>query len=815
MTRHHTWNHLLVVAMVLGAGSALVAAGFDDSDLQLTTGVSATVGSCGDPATISVHGAAFMTADDIRAAIGGDLDLLSIRRDDAPRAAWLTAVADAVRAGYRLAGFRDAQVVATAPADHVELDIVEGPRSVYGDIMIAARPEWVAMITHGLVASVPASNQDIGKMDLLWYPFWQSGDPMNWHDVTETGMARDAEYALHAAGWFGRIGATFTADPGRSVLLNLVLNGEPKPVLLGDLHIFGLAAEDGAAMHIWLALHDDARADEGLRQAVEDRLRACGRFRSFTVQWEDMSALPPVDANPGPPPAPLPREIGERNSGAATDSAPGTAASDEATAAEASRVARITAIAARGRRDLLITVQPLTGVPLPWLPSPTMDCALATRTRTLALLQGDQADLVFSGTTATLDYRFVWSVRHGLAVQVRLHNGQVTTVSFSDQGLLGRLGTAPPIHIGMSGKTFWLSVSLTNNPVQESRPNISLQAGINDPVAMKPGFHMLAALDPAACAQWMLAISPGNTAKDVWKGPELIRTRTNATGAVTVSFVDPSQGLAMNSTYTDGTGKIALVPGAWIQMVNPLAAAPMRTSVTVGELLDLAAGLGLFHLDDPLRALIAPVIIDAYLLARLSGIRPVRTQVPFAIPGASFPQGSPLWLSSMILQEESVLGASLPATAWPRCFLRAITFAYRNDTRAAVDTLRLTYRDPNAGPLAFLACACFLNWVGWGDYTPGYAETGVTRCTADGLVADARTFAAFAPDLLPALSQGFQTLAATDPLHRDALHDLAALCHDHEHPPGEQLVAVARRAAGLGACAWLRSVFERMAVVKP
>ena len=771
----------LILSLIPCACPAQDALGMDDD--------TAMVGTAGDPADLIIRGAVQVPADDIRAAIAGSVDLLPLRQENAQLSKWRDRIAFTLRSGYRHDGFRAATVRTSMESGHVAIDIVEGERTFYGAVDITAPAQVKAVIadvlapsaTSPAVAGTDADNPlqpDIVSYSTTPAAIWRSGTPVDDRSETLAGITRDLLTGVRREG-FG--GAGIVVDvvptgPGKADLA-ITVKRAPARLRVGTTAIGGEIRTDQAeGLGDWLAIPPDAAADATLIADVRKRLRDCGRFVRYQVAWED-------DA----PPA-----------------ANGDADDANALSATAARVA------ASGRCDLLITVKACPDAPMPWEKSAPWDAVIAARAATLAQLNAGRSDLVADVPVGSRRYHFTWSPRHGCVLEAGQGvPARETTLVVSKAGFRGDCGGVGDVPWSLPGVGLTLMLGLVN-PDRDDQP-FSLSANIG--YSSKADFGIVSTLEPAAvCKAVLIASGPGDTVTPTWDGPVLVVHHASATGPAVVFRADPDRGLAVTWTAADGRGSITLVDHGWEHALNSAMgsgtlSATSATSAhpaTLGDLLTFSECLGAQPLHQPLRAVIAPLPIGNYLQQLLTQGVGGDT---LTLDGDNTQMSREVAAGALLIDQ--LAAARLPAHAWPRRLLNAIALASSGDMDTAATSMRPLFDDPDAGPLAFFACAAAARYAHIDPLTKIFADAGLAHCNADGLAADARALAGLSAPLLTGMGAVAIMLVAkeTDQAKAAALRDFASACAQPDRSAA-RLEKLARQASDQGFAEWMTKALK-------
>ena len=787
------------------------------------------VGDLGDPSRLVIRGARTVSAEEIRAAVAGSVNLLPSRQETMPWAVWSGSLSAAVLDGYRADGFRDARVRAGVEGGAMVLDVVEGERTRCGVLGITAPDALKAIIAGALSATIAAPAilmtsaaapgpgmpgaeypEDLDPAPVPGVPDWRPGWPMDWRDGALPGMARDVQMALRGAGYAGATVAVSALPSGPVADLAVSVGGSPVALRLGAVRIIGIPDDQAATLRAWLALPADAPADDELVERVRGRLRDRGRYVQYQVDWEDDGA----------------RAL-----------APGQTVADW-TAAFATAEAPI---AARGRCDLLIAVTPCPAVAM--FATRVWDGVLAARAASLARLRSGRSAAVIEWTMAGARDRLTWAPGHGLLLEV---HGRTATAAAAlvavPAGYSANASAAAPAiaasaadvagawlvasgHglLGSTGGGIW-TLPVSGLDISYQLVQLDDASGITDHKRFAFNsqglFRVHAIIDTASCCEFVLGSSDGWTCDPPrWDGAVLV-LRQSAGGAVRTYRADPVQGLSCE--WSDGGGgSFHVVDQDW-DAVMPAAAravadgrgtgaagadAALRPA-NAGDVFDVCALLGV-QMPRPLRTVLAPFPLGEVLQPLIAGIFPASSAAngdpAFTIPDDRVPATVPL--SAFLCARAALVGegllAGMDAHAWPRRLLRAAAITSGG---AGAASLRPLFDDPDIGPVAFLACASAARIVGIAPLVSAYAEAGLAHCDADGLAAEARACAGMSDRLLTIMGAAADGLAQdeTEPRRAADLRRLARACGSADRSPA-RLEALARSAADLGVAEWLRA----------
>lgn len=280
--------------------------------IALLTTVAATgtdsqrVGPSGRADSLVIEGAEAFTPKAIREALFNELDVIAACDPYAPAGELEAVIADKTLAGYRAAGFYDVTVSVIASSDKLAMTIHEGDRYTNGEISISG--------AHHLDADKIKAHLTAPQADgLKRRPLWRTDERAAFGPEVEARLTTAVLVAVNDQGCFRpKVKVTVKSD-GRTkqATLRVRLRDEGPLSTLGDVEIEGNDRDARQAVLAYLGIDAQAPLTRELREEVEHRLLASGRFRSVrwrlgeandrTASWRprlvvrDFDLAPPID----------------------------------------------------------------------------------------------------------------------------------------------------------------------------------------------------------------------------------------------------------------------------------------------------------------------------------------------------------------------------------------------------------------------------------------------------------------------------------------------------------------------------------------
>lgn len=237
------------------------------------------VGVLGAADKLVIKGAKAFSSDEIREAIFSELDVVAAFDPDAPVTELTAVIARKTEAGYHLAGFCDV-VVSVTPADgRLIMTIEEGERFTCGEIVISGHREIDAeRIKSELIQPTTT--------ELKPRPHWRTEEPASFAPETADRLTQKALAAAHDQGHY-RAKLKATVQPNRRArraTLRIDISDEGPLSTLRDVEMSGNERNSRAAVIAYLGFNPSAPLTRTLREQIERRLLASGRFTQ--VRWE-------------------------------------------------------------------------------------------------------------------------------------------------------------------------------------------------------------------------------------------------------------------------------------------------------------------------------------------------------------------------------------------------------------------------------------------------------------------------------------------------------------------------------------------------
>lgn len=237
------------------------------------------VGVLGTGDKLVIKGAKAFSSDEIREAIFNELDVVATCDPDAPLTELTAAIARKTEAGYHLAGFCDV-VVSVTPADgRLVMTIEEGERFTCGEIVISGHREIDAeKIKTELIQPTTT--------ELKPRSHWRTEEPASFAPETADRLTQKALAAAHDQGHYSaKLKAKVRPDRRtRKATLRIDIIDEGPLSTLRDVEMSGNERDSRAAVIACLGFNPSAPLTRTLREQIERRLLASGRFTQ--VRWE-------------------------------------------------------------------------------------------------------------------------------------------------------------------------------------------------------------------------------------------------------------------------------------------------------------------------------------------------------------------------------------------------------------------------------------------------------------------------------------------------------------------------------------------------
>ena len=205
---------------------------------RLPSGAPARVGDLGAPARLSIEGAQTFPQDEIRRALGTDLDYLVAAHPEATLSDCLAALENRVCAGYRDCGFRDVAVQARfdVSAGRIVAKVTEGPRFQCGALRVTGLKSIpVADFTRRFAETLsPPLHQSTPAPGI-----WETGVPVSFNPDSLTNYSAAASNTFAA---LGRFAATFKVEiqpqlASGDAALVVIVQDEGPVAKLGEIEV--------------------------------------------------------------------------------------------------------------------------------------------------------------------------------------------------------------------------------------------------------------------------------------------------------------------------------------------------------------------------------------------------------------------------------------------------------------------------------------------------------------------------------------------------------------------------------------------------
>jgi hypothetical protein len=240
---------------------------------------SQSVGPLGYPAKLVIKGAEAFTPEAIREALFNEIDVVAASDPANPLANLPSVIADKAAAGYRGAGFFDVKVSLATSDDKLVMTIQEGDRYTNGEIEVSGNRQLDA---DKIKARLTKPQPD----GLHRRPLWRADEAAAFGPESETRLTLKALTAVNEQGCYrARLKATVDADRAtKRATLRINISDEGPRATLDDGEFVGNERNHREAVVAYLDVDTHAPLTRELREQVERRLRASGRF--LRVDWE-------------------------------------------------------------------------------------------------------------------------------------------------------------------------------------------------------------------------------------------------------------------------------------------------------------------------------------------------------------------------------------------------------------------------------------------------------------------------------------------------------------------------------------------------
>lgn len=237
------------------------------------------VGSLGHPDKLVIEGATTFSREEIREAIFNELDVVAASAPAASLEPLLTVIGSRAAAGYRGAGFFDVDVSVVADDGKLVMTINEGQRFTNGEITVSGNH-------HIDAEKIKSQLTQPEKTDRKPRPAWPSDAPASFAPETEARLREKALTLVHEQGCYrAKLRAKIEPDRGaQQAVLHIDLHEEGPLSRLGDISLAGNERNSRDAVLAYLSLDATAPLTRELREQINARLLASGRF--ISVRWE-------------------------------------------------------------------------------------------------------------------------------------------------------------------------------------------------------------------------------------------------------------------------------------------------------------------------------------------------------------------------------------------------------------------------------------------------------------------------------------------------------------------------------------------------
>jgi len=256
--------------------------------VEIPTGAPARVGDLGAPARLSIEGAQTFPQDEIRRALGTDLDYLVAAHPEATLSECLAALENRVCAGYRDCGFRDVAVQARfdVSASRIVAKVTEGPRFQCGALRVTGLKSIpVADFTRRFAEKLsPPLHQATPAPGI-----WKTGASVSFNPDSLTNYSAAASNTFAA---LGRFAATFKVEiqpepASTNAALAVIVDNEGPAAVLRDIEVVGNQKNRSDAVIGFLGLIKRRPVNLDL---IEEKARALTQAARFA----DSSITPTV-----------------------------------------------------------------------------------------------------------------------------------------------------------------------------------------------------------------------------------------------------------------------------------------------------------------------------------------------------------------------------------------------------------------------------------------------------------------------------------------------------------------------------------------
>jgi len=254
--------------------------------VEIPTGAPARVGDLGAPARLSIEGAQTFPQDEIRRALGTDLDYLVAAHPEATLSECLAALENRVCAGYRDCGFRDVAVQARfdVSAGRIVAKVTEGPRFQCGALRVTGLKSIpVADFTRRFAEKLsPPLHQATPAPGI-----WKTGASVSFNPDSLTNYSAAASNTFAA---LGRFAATFKVEiqpqlASGDAALVVIVQDEGPVAKLGEIEVVGNQKNRSDDVIGFLGL---SKGMEVTQDLIDEKARALTQ----TARFADSSITP-------------------------------------------------------------------------------------------------------------------------------------------------------------------------------------------------------------------------------------------------------------------------------------------------------------------------------------------------------------------------------------------------------------------------------------------------------------------------------------------------------------------------------------------
>ncbi len=244
----------------------------------------ATVGELGDPDRIQFAGNESFDSQQLRSALGFNMDILLAGHPDTPRDELLSLLEHKVRDGYRHLGFAEATVTArfdaTRPAIVVTID--EGARSVCGQIEITgATTIPVERLKTRLTSPRVEQTQPPKSHPALW----RVGKPASFADGHWLSQRGEFKKVFHTLGYFdARFAVSTRPESDGTATLVVDIQDEGPRAVLGEIEVVGAQKNSADDVIRYLDLPAGTVLDSETKSKIEQKLSDAARFLKHEVE---------------------------------------------------------------------------------------------------------------------------------------------------------------------------------------------------------------------------------------------------------------------------------------------------------------------------------------------------------------------------------------------------------------------------------------------------------------------------------------------------------------------------------------------------